>query len=202
MSPEPLRLPLLATPEQASRLGDLQRSFAQVCNQLAPVVQQRRLWNRVTLHHLMYRGLRDEFPALGSQMVCNAIHAVCRSARLVYQSPASPFRPAVLQGAPLPLLRFSDNSPVFFDRHTLSLRAGVVSIYTLEGRIHCPVLVAPADEARFHQERLRDLMLQRAADGGFALAVSFVATPEAAGEPLPPAAAPLFPEYLQIGTCA
>ena len=68
-----IRVPLNTTPEQYARLQALQTAFAQVCNALAPEVQRSRVWNRVALHHLHYRSLREKFPALGSQMVCNAI---------------------------------------------------------------------------------------------------------------------------------
>jgi len=50
-----LRIPLRASPDQVERLEALQKGFAQVCNALAPLVQQTRVWNRVALHHLAYR---------------------------------------------------------------------------------------------------------------------------------------------------
>ncbi|NBT92621.1 MAG: hypothetical protein EBT37_08500, partial [Betaproteobacteria bacterium] len=71
-----LRVPLNTSTEQSTRLKALQAVFAQACNALAPIVQQTKVWNRVALHHLMYRNLRERFPELGSQMVCNAIYSV------------------------------------------------------------------------------------------------------------------------------
>ena len=71
-----LRIPLETTPAQVQRLLQLQQGFAQLCNALAPLVQQTRVWNRVALHHLAYRQLREAFPQMGSQMVCNAIYSV------------------------------------------------------------------------------------------------------------------------------
>ena len=47
-----LCIPLNGSPEQLASLRALQQAFAQVCNALAPLVQQSRCWNRVTLHHL------------------------------------------------------------------------------------------------------------------------------------------------------
>ena len=171
-----LRIPLNASAEQLARLRALQSAVAEVCNALAPVVQANRCWNRVTLHHLAYRNLREKFPALGSQMVCNAIYSVCRTARMAFQHPASPFHLARLDGRPLPMLRFADNCPVYFDRHTLSVKSGELSMYTLDGRIRFQLALGAADEARFHQEKLREVVLSRAADGSFAL--SFWFTPE------------------------
>ena len=106
-----LRIPLNASPEQAQRLQDLQRGFAQLCNALAPLVQSTRVWNRVALHHLAYRQLREQFPAMGSQMVCNAIYSVSRTCRMVFQHPGSPLHLDKLGARPLPLLRFADTCP-------------------------------------------------------------------------------------------
>ena len=126
-----IRGPLNTTPEQLARLQDLQTAFAQVCNALAPEVQRTRVWNRVALHHLHYRALREKFPALGSQMVCNAIYAVSRTSRMVFQTAGSPFYLAKLGAQPLPLLQFLNNCPVYFDRHTLSIKGSKLSLFTL-----------------------------------------------------------------------
>lgn len=168
-----LRVALNLSAEQTLRLQGLQTAFAQVCNELAPLVQQDRCWNRVTLHHLAYKSLRQKFPALGSQMICNAIYSVSRTARLVYQHPASPFHHTKLAGKGLPLLRFSDGSPVYFDRHTLSLKEGVLSMYTLDGRMRFRLGLTPAAERSFHEKKLREIVLSRKADGVFELSFWF-----------------------------
>ena len=98
-----LRIPLNTTAAQFERLLSLQKVFSQACNQLAPEVSRSRVWNRVALHHLHYRALRDQFPALGSQMVCNAIYAVSKMSRLIYQAAASPYNVSRLPGKLLPL---------------------------------------------------------------------------------------------------
>jgi len=167
------RIPLTATPEQHGRLLALQSAFAQVCNAVSPVVQQSRCWNRVALHHMVYKSLRAKFPALGSQMVCNAIYSVSRTCRLVYQHPDSPFNVARLGGKPLPLLRFDQNSPVYFDRHTLSVKAGRLSMYTLDGRMRFELALTPADEVKFHDMKLQEIVLSRRRDGVFELTFSF-----------------------------
>jgi hypothetical protein len=147
----------------------LQKVFAQVCNQLAPEVSRTRVWNRVALHHLHYRSLRVQYPALGSQMVCNAIYAVSRTARLVFQSPASPFNVQKMGERPLPALRFADTCPVYFDRHTLSLKVGKLSLFTLDGRMQFELTLAPEQLALFETGKLREVVLSRGADGVFVL---------------------------------
>ncbi|MBK9347242.1 MAG: hypothetical protein IPN06_12925 [Burkholderiales bacterium] len=176
-----LRVPLNTTPEQLDRLLALQRVFAQVCNVLAPVVAQTRVWNRVALHHLMYRTVRERFPELGSQMVCNAIYSVSRTCRVVYQSPGSPFNLARLGDKPLPLLRFSDTCPVYFDRHTLSVKNGQLSMFTLDGRMRFALVLQAQAEAQFKEQKLFEIVMARQADGLFAL--SFVFGDEQGAQP-------------------
>ena len=178
-----LRVPLNATPEQVQRLHALQTGFARVCNALAPLVQQTRVWTRVALHHLSYRQLREQFPEMGSQMVCNAIYSVSRTARLVFQHPQSPFNLARLGDKPLPLLRFADSCPVYFDRHTLSLKAGQLSMFTLDGRMRFQLALAARDEERFHTQKLREIVLSRRSDGVYELAFMLVSEAEGGNAP-------------------
>jgi hypothetical protein len=147
-----LRVPLNANAEQLVRLQALQAAFARVCNALAPTVQQTGVWNRVALHHLTYHKLRERFPELGSQMVCNAIYSVSRTSRIVFQHAQSPFNLNKLAGKPLPLLRFSDSCPVYFDRHTLSVKNGQLSMFTLDGRMRFALALNSADEASFNEK--------------------------------------------------
>ena len=178
-----LSVPLEATSEQKARLQALQLAFAQVCNALAPVVQQSRCWNRVALHHLMYRQLREKFPVMGSQMVCNAIYSVSRAARLVYQHPGSPFCVGRGGGAgtdvPLPRLVFLPSAPVYFDRHTLSIKPNQLSMYTLDGRMRFQLTLADDVMSLFGRSRLREVLLTQRADGQFVL--SFVLSANAEG---------------------
>ncbi|MCK6409333.1 hypothetical protein [Thauera sp.] len=192
-----LRLRLDTSPAQRTRLLELQVAFARLCNTLAPVVRDTRCWNRVALHHMTYKGLREQFPEIGSQMVCNAIYSVCRASRLVYQHPKSPFNVARVGERPLPLLRFADNCPVYFDRHTLSLKAGQVSMYTLDGRMRFQLALRPEDETAFHAQKLREIVLSQQADGGFELAFAFAETEADAADPAPPAPDEI-PEYLMV----
>jgi hypothetical protein len=186
-----IRVPLNTTPEQYARLQALQSAFAQVCNALAPEVQRTRVWNRVALHHLFYRALRDKFPALGSQMVCNAIYAVSRTSRLIFQTPASPFSLAKLDGKPLPLMQFADSCPVYFDRHTLSVKGNKLSLFTLDGRMHFELTFPEEQLLLFRVAKLREIVLTRRLDAAYELA--FWLEP-AELEPTQP----LIPEYLSV----
>ncbi len=193
-----LRIPLNTTAEQLARLLALQVAFAQVCNALAPVVQQTKVWNRVALHHLMYRSLRERFPDMGSQMVCNAIYSVSRTCRMLFQHPQSPLNLARLGDKPLPLVRFADNCPVYFDRHTLSVKAGQLSMYTLDGRMRFALALKPEDEVSFKEKKLREIVMSRRADGLFELSFLFSDTQdEQASEPVESSGAEV-PEYVMV----
>ncbi|MDD3355112.1 hypothetical protein [Zoogloea sp.] len=196
--PSVVHVPLNTSPEQSLRLEALQVAFAEVCNALAPVVQETRCWNRVGLHHLAYRHLRERFPKVGSQMVCNAIYSVSRTCRLVFQHPASPFNVSRFPDKGLPLLRFQPSAPVYFDRHTLSIRGSQLSMYTLDGRMRFQLDLAEADIQRFTTHKLREIALARVND---AFRLSFVLsgeTPEAEEGGAELAVTGEMPEYIRI----
>lgn len=168
-----ITIALNTSPEQAQKLRELQAAFAKACNMLTPVVQQTRVWNRVALHHLVYKSLREAYPALGSQMACNAIYSVSRVCRLLFQSPASPFNVLGKPNQPLPAIHFSDSSPVYFDRHTLSIRQGQLSMFTLDGRLHFQLTLSPEQQQQFHQLKLKDIVLRGTVSGAYELTFTF-----------------------------
>lgn len=190
---ERLSIPLDTSPEISTQLTQLQAAFAEVCNAIAPIVQETRCWNRVALHHLVYRSLRERFPQIGSQMVCNAIYSVSRTCRVLFQGTGSPFNLARLGDKPLPQLRFAPTAPVYFDRHTLSLRDGVVSMYTLEGRLRFRLSISAADEARFRQQKLREIVLS-GHEGKYQLGFIFAGSEGDASD----ATQETLPEYVMV----
>lgn len=162
--PVTLAIKLDLSQHQWARLGELQSQFVDACNFISPIVRESRCWNRVALHHLVYRDLRSEFPDLGSQMACNAIYSVCRAARSVYQHPSSPWS-AGPDVAALPLIRFASKAPVYFDRHTLSLRNGILSLFTLDGRMKVRINLGSRDEDLLNSSKLREIALVGGAAG-------------------------------------
>jgi len=200
-----LTIALDTAPEQVRRLQALQQGFAELCNALAQVAQQTRVWNRVALHHMTYRSLRAQFPHMGSQMVCNAIYSVSRTCRIVFQHPHSPFHLSRFpEGQALPLLHFADSCPVYFDRHTLSLKDGRLSMFTLDGRMHFALTLEAAAERAFQTHKLREIVLAGDANGRYGLTFTLdketqalaqvpkLAEAEAMPLPLP------IPEYIRV----
>ena len=195
-----LRVALNVSTEEAAKLRQLQSVFAKACNALAPVVQKTKVWNRVALHHMAYKPLRAQFPQMGSQMVCNAIYSVSRHSRMLFQSPASPFSLAKIGDRPLPLLKFTDRAPVYFDRHTLSVKDGKLSMYTLDGRMRFQVGLKPEDEARFQEQKLREVVLSRAGAERDAFELAFVFADKDDEEPhaAPGSHGGELPEYMLV----
>lgn len=159
-----VHVPLNSNPEQTKRLETLQNAFAEACNALVPLALAHRCWNRVALHHMAYYALRQRFPQLGAQMVCNVIYSVSRTCRLLFQNPTSPWHLARLGERPLPRIEFAPDAPVYFDRHTLSVKRDGISMYTLDGRMHFDLALPPEVLQRFKTERLREIALSRQAD--------------------------------------
>jgi hypothetical protein len=195
MNNSTLVISLTPTAQQAESLVALQHAFAEVCNAIAPTVRDTRCWNRVTLHHLAYRALRERFPQVGSQMVCNAIYSVSRTCRVIFQSPNSPLHIQRLTDKPLPLLQFLPSAPVYFDRHTLSIRHGGLSMYTLDGRMRFQLNLSPEDEERFANTRLQEIVL-RGTGQQFSLSFSFGDDPVQVTGAL--AAEAVWPQYVVL----
>jgi hypothetical protein len=193
-----VRIPLNTSPEQLAKLLELQAAFSKVCNALAPLVQKTRCWNRVALHHMAYKDLRDQFPDMGSQMVCNAIYSVSRTSRLVFQQPQSPFNVAKLGDRALPLLQFASSCPVYFDRHTLSVKPGQLSLYTLDGRMHFQLALDAEVEVGFRQKKLREIVLSRRDNEAFELAFTFSDESGESSDLLAEATAGDIPEYVMV----
>lgn len=115
---------LEVTQEQSQQLLELQEAFLLACNQIVPLAVQHRCWNRVALHNLSYSKIR-EHSRLGSQMVCNAIFAVCKA----YSNKN------ILKEETVPVICFRKNRSVHFDRRTYTLKGDRLSLYTLNKRI-------------------------------------------------------------------
>lgn len=164
---------LVTTPEEASRLSDLQRTFADLCNALTPLVQRSCCWSRVALHHLAYHSLRARFPQVGSQIVCNAIYSVSRAYRLVGRHFGGVRKGAGAAAKVLPLLRFRHDAPVFLDSHTVSMRANALSLYTLGGRMRVPVELTPEESAELSSRKIHEIVLSGHDAGAYRLTFSF-----------------------------
>jgi IS605 OrfB family transposase len=131
---------LMTTPPQAEALSDLSRLFAEACNAMVPFVQEHRCWNRVALHHLVYYQVREKYPALGSQMVCQAIHRVADAYKALRANGGIP------NDQPVPAITFTPSS-VNFDRRTYSISGEYFTLFTPTGRAKVEFACGPHQKA-------------------------------------------------------
>jgi putative transposase len=124
-------LKLVATPEQAMALSALADTYAKACNAIVPFAVEHRCWNRVALHHLSYYPVREKLPALGSQMVCQAIHRVADAYKALKANKG------IAKDKIVPPIDFKPTS-VNFDRRTYSIKGDALSLFTLTGRAKIP----------------------------------------------------------------
>lgn len=127
MSKRTISLKLLATAEQSAALSALADAYAKACNIIVPFAQEHRCWNRVALHHLSYYTVREQLPALGSQMVCQSIHRVADAYKTLKSNKS------IAKDKPVPAVTFRPSS-VNFDKRTYSLKGDTLSLFTLGGR--------------------------------------------------------------------
>ncbi|WP_142809902.1 hypothetical protein [Tepidiphilus olei] len=151
-----LNVPLSLSAPQAAFLTELQRVFAEACNLVAAMGREAGVTARVALHHLCYATVRERFPALGSQLACNAIYAAARAFRKAQEVQAR----LAPQAKGVPIVRFAPTAPVFFDRHTLSLRGERVSMFTLDGRLHFDLSISPEGLAALRAATVKEAVLQ------------------------------------------
>ena len=173
-----ISLRIILSPEQDALLTRLQEGLAQACRAASRVAAEQRCCNRVQLHHLCYYSLREQFPELGSQMVCNALRKVAGAYKTLLAN-----RPKLKQEASWPLLAFKPSGSVHFDKRTSSIKGDALSLFTTEGRIH--VVCKPGEFQRNYlaQGAPKEAELVRKAGGWFFnLVLDLPDTPALAGD--------------------
>ena len=99
----------------------------------------------------------------------------------------------------MPLLRFADSCPVYFDRHTLSLKAGQLSMFTLDGRMRFQLALGAEAEEAFQKRKLREIVLSRASGDRYTLSFVFSDSEiEASSSPVSVSEEAEIPEYVMV----
>src|ERR1044072_5810489 len=117
--------------EQHKIVEELNQAFLAACNEISPIAMEKRCWNRVALHNLVYNQIRKHSP-LGSQMVCNAIFAVCKA-----------YKAKMCKEASISVVKFHQHRSLHFDKRTYSIKGEILSLYTLKGRLRIPMHRGP-----------------------------------------------------------
>lgn len=188
-----IRFKLNINKEQVIQLRSLQKTFSEICNEISSIACQQSCWSRVPLHHLSYHKMRDKYPLFGSQMVCNAIYAVTRTYKRLVE--LGLFR--VNEGEELgpgfkPRIIFLPIAPVYFDMHTLSIKGGVISMYTLNGRMRFSLNISEKNlQSIMQKNKVKEIMMV-GHSGGFDLLFNFEKESSGSKEVFP------VTEYIQI----
>jgi IS605 OrfB family transposase len=124
----------------------LATQFSAACNFVGQIAFQAKERNRVKLHHLAYYALREKFPELGAQMVCNAIAKTAQALRALKE--------------PKELL-FKRGCSVHFDKRTYSLKGQSLSLFTLEKRLRCLIELSSFHKNFLEQGKAREAELVR-----------------------------------------
>ena len=144
-----IAIKLNVTQKQSVDLLETQEVFAKACTEIVPFVVTNRCWNRVDLHHLSYYSLREDLPSLGSQMTCNAIQKVCSSYKAL----------KIKKSQTVPMIAFRKNGSVHYDKRTYSFRGGLLSLFTIRGRIQCSYQMGPHQEQYFSKGIVKEAEL-------------------------------------------
>lgn len=142
-----ISLKLDLSEEQKKSLLETQIAFLTSCNEIVPFAVENRCWNRVALHHISYYKVRESIPALGSQMVCNAIKKVCFSYKVL----------KIKRDQDVPTIMFKDTGSVHYDKRTYSIKGNTISLFTVTGRIKCQF-----NTGDFQREYLQSGMVKEA----------------------------------------
>jgi hypothetical protein len=109
---------------------------------------------------------------------------------MLYQLPNAPWAGSG-SDVQLPLIRFAESAPVYFDRHTLTVKPGLLSLFTMEGRLRFQLKLDEQFTQRFADLRLREVVLMNQGEQ-YSLQFSFLDE----GEVEAPDARDEWPEYL------
>jgi hypothetical protein len=101
-----------------------------------------------------------------------------------------------MNGKALPVLQFLASAPVYFDRHTLSISKGVMSMFTMDGRMRFDLNLGDEEQMRFKERKLQEIVL-RAIGEKFTLSFSFSPSQES-NEADASDGESLWPEYVVI----
>ncbi|MBQ9407571.1 MAG: transposase, partial [Desulfovibrio sp.] len=108
--------------------------------------------NRVALHHLAYYAVRGVHPALGSQMVCNAVKAVADAYKTFFANNPKKRREE------WSLLAFKNGS-VHYDARTYSMKGNLLSLFTLSGRIKVEMRIGDFQAKYLAQGKIKEAEL-------------------------------------------
>jgi len=141
-----LKVKLNTNEIQHSALLRTMNTFNDICNDISNQAFEAKEYQKVQLHHMVYRGQREALPDFSSQLVVRAIGVVSDSYKVKRNRHQRNF--------------FKKTSAVVYDDRVITFRdSGTVSIWTNDGRMEIPIQVYDKDRFKFRRGQV-DLVYQ------------------------------------------
>jgi IS605 OrfB family transposase len=156
-----LKVKLITDEAQHSALLRTMHTFNNVCNQISEKAFQKQEFQKIQLHHIVYKEMREAHPEFSSQLTIRAIDVVSCSYKIKrWKRPNG----------------FKRTSAVVYDDRCITFRGTEsVNIWTYEGRLNIPIRVCNKERFAFRKGQV-DLILQN--DTFFLLVTLEISTPE------------------------
>ncbi len=183
-------LRLRPSEEVTERLRALRKAFSRAVGLAWDVGYQKGCASRVALHHLTYEAIRKAEPQLGAQLSCNAIYLASAYLKL-----AKTRLRARVDSATKPKPDFR-SVPVYLDKHTLTMKDRLLSIYTLDGRARLSVSLPSTLEVVFSSTPVKEILLLERQEG-FVLAFIFKVPTDSSTNPVEAASSKDFLRQLE-----
>lgn len=120
------KIKITPTPEQVELFQSTSDAYRRGCNLVSEFAFENGVFRQIPLHNAVYRQVRDEY-GLKAQMASSVIKAVVAA-----------YRTAKSNGHKLSLVTFKRPQLDLVYNRDYSLRTGIFSLNTLEGRVHVP----------------------------------------------------------------
>ena len=121
-------------------------TFNDVCNNISFQAFEAKEYQKVQLHHIVYKGQREALPDFSSQLVIRAIGVVSDSYRVKRNKHQQNY--------------FKKTSAVVYDDRVITFRdSGTVNIWTNDGRMEIPIQVYDKEKFKYRKGQV-DLVYQ------------------------------------------
>ena len=185
-------LRLRPSEEVAQRLRSLRGAFSRAVELAWGVGREQGCTSRVALHHLAYEAIRKSEPQLGAQLTCNAIYLASAYLKLA-KTRQKPSQPTAVQPSP----NFSQ-VPVYLDKHTLTMKGDLLSIFTLDGRAKLSISLPHKLQTVFSSTPVKEILLIERKEGFILVFIFKTHVTDAPAKPIAIAKEPALRELQQV----
>lgn len=156
-----LKVKLITDEFQHRALLRTMQVFNQICNEISEQAFKEQEFQKIQLHHIVYKGMREAHPDFSSQLTIRAIDVVSCSYKTKRNKRPNGFK---------------RTSAVVYDDRCITFRGTEsVNIWTSEGRINIPMKIYDLERFAFRKGQV-DLILQN--NQFFLLVTLEIPTPE------------------------